>query len=198
VITVVLFDLDGVVRHFDPRHVEDIEKRHGIAAGAIEGFAFSSPLIEQVTTGRVSRREWVAQIAEHLGNREAAAEWERQPFRADPAVLALADRVRDLGVRTAILTNGTDTIPTEAAELGLGAHFDVIFNSATIGYAKPDLRAFQHVLDSMSVIASEVFFTDDSPAKLTGASALGMTTHHYTGVIALERALRDGGIHIDT
>jgi putative hydrolase of the HAD superfamily len=197
VITVVLFDLDGVVRHFDPRNVEHIEKRHGIAAAAIERFAFSSPLIERVTTGRMSRREWVAQIAEHLGNSEAAAEWERQPFRSDPAVLIIADQVRGLGLRTAILTNGTDTIPAEAAELGLGTHFDVIFNSAAIGYAKPDLRAFQHVLDDMGVTGSEVFFTDDSPAKLAGASALGMTTHHYTGVAALEKALRHVGIHLN-
>ena len=50
----------------------------GIAAGAIERFAFSSPLIDLVTTGRISRREWMAQIAEHLGNHEAAAEWEHQ------------------------------------------------------------------------------------------------------------------------
>lgn len=195
-ITVVLFDLDGVVRHFDPRHVQGIEKMHGIALGAIERFAFSSPLIELVTTGRMSRREWVDQIAEHVGNSAAVAEWDRQPFRSDLAVLTLADAIRRLGLRTAILTNGTDTIPAETAELGLDAHFDAIFNSAAIGYAKPDRRAFQHVLDNMGVLASQVFFIDDSLAKLTGASALGMTTHHYTGAAALERAICDTGIHI--
>ncbi|GAB3808062.1 hypothetical protein GCM10028798_33560 [Humibacter antri] len=141
-IDVALFDLDGVVRHFDPSNVRRIEVRHGVAAGAIERFAFSSPLIEQVTTGRLSRRDWVARIAEHVGNPDAAAEWGRQPFRADRAVLSLADELRALGLRTAILTNGTDTIPAEAAELGLDAHFDEIFNSATIGFAKPDQRAF--------------------------------------------------------
>lgn len=194
VFAVVLFDLDGVVRHFDPRNVEDIEARHGIAAGAIERFAFSSPLIERVTTGRLSRRDWVTQIAEHLGNRDAAAEWGRQPFRADLAVLSLADELRALGLRTAILTNGTDTIPAEAAALGLDAHFDEIFNSASIGFAKPDQQAFQHVLDRMAVGASTVFFTDDSPAKLTGAADLGMTTHLYMGVSELKRALLESGI----
>lgn len=101
-------------------------------------------------------------------------------------------------MKTAILTNGTDTIPAEAALLGLDAHFDEMFNSATIGFAKPDQRAFQHVLDSMGVSASTVFFTDDSPAKLTGAAALGMTTHRYTGVSELERALRERGIPLAT
>lgn len=195
-IALVLFDLDGVVRHFSRSSVEDIETRHGIEAGAIDRVAFSSPLIEDVTTGRISRRDWLDRIAEHLGNREAAAEWGRQPFDSDPAMLALADALRALGLRTAILTNGTDTIPAETAELGLDAHFDAIFNSATIGYAKPHPRAFQYVLDSMGVPASAVFFTDDSPAKLAGAATLGITTHHYTSSADLELALRESGIPI--
>jgi len=194
VFTVALFDLDGVVRHFDSDHVGAIEARYGIATGEIERFAFSSPLIEQVTTGCISRRDWVDLVAEHLSNAEAAAEWGCHPFSADPAVLALVDAVRQGGLRTAILTNGTDTIPAEVVSLGLDTHFDEIFNSAAIGYAKPDRRAFQHVLDSMGVSAGEVFFTDDSPAKLAGAAALGMTVHHFTGVAGLKRALRTSGI----
>lgn len=194
----MLFDLDGVVRHFDPRNVEDIETRHGIEAGTIDRFAFSTPLVEQLTTGRLSRRDWITQIAEHLGNPDAAAEWGRQPFRADTAVLSLADDLRALGLRTAILTNGTDTIPAEAAALGLPTHFDEIFNSATIGFAKPDQRAFQHVFDSMGASANTVFFTDDSAANLVGAAALGMTTHHYTGTSELICALRRSGIPLGT
>lgn len=197
-IAVVLFDLDGVVRHFDNRNVEGIERRHGIETGAIERFAFSSPLIESVTTGRISRRDWVEQIADHLGSHEAAVEWSQQPFRADPAVLALADSLRALGLQTAVLTNGTNTIPAEAAELGLDAHFNVIFNSATIGFAKPHRQAFQHVLDSMRVAASTVFFTDDSPTNVAGAANLGMITHHYTGIAALTQALGDSSIHVGT
>jgi putative hydrolase of the HAD superfamily len=140
----------------------------------------------------------VLRIAQHLGSPDAAEEWGRQPFRADVGILSLADQLRALGLGTAILTNGTDTIPAEAAALGLDAHFDAIFNSADIGFAKPDQRAFQHVLDRMGVSAGRVFFTDDSPAKLRGAAALGMTTHHYTGVIDLKRALRESGIPLGT
>lgn len=34
-IRVVLFDLDGVIRHFDSRYVADIEVKYGLAAGAL-------------------------------------------------------------------------------------------------------------------------------------------------------------------
>ncbi|GAB3797585.1 hypothetical protein GCM10028798_09050 [Humibacter antri] len=50
----------------------------------------------------------------------------------------------------------------------------------------------------MRVDANAVFFTDDSPAKLAGAAGLGITTHHYTGVSALKRALRESRISIGT
>lgn len=190
-IRVILFDLDGVVRHFDPSHVARIENKHSIPAGAIENFAFSSPLVEEVTTGRITRRQWIERIADHLGNAEAAEEWGRQPFAADPMLLDLADELRAHALTTAILTNGTDTIPSEVEQLGLRAHFDHVYNSASIGYVKPDRRAFQHVIDMLGVRGETVFFTDDSIGKLGGAAELGMTTHHYRGVAGLRDALRE-------
>lgn len=195
-IRVVLFDLDGVVRHFDPSHVAGIEDRHGIARGALEAFAFSRPIIDDVTTGRISRAQWIDRIAQHVGSADAAAEWERQPVTVDRGVLVLADDLQRAGLTTAILTNGTDTIPAEAAQLGLDAHFSHIFNSASIGFVKPDPRAFQHVIDTLEVPGDSVFFTDDSAAKLKGAVSLGMTTHHYKGVAGLRAALRRSHVRI--
>jgi FMN phosphatase YigB (HAD superfamily) len=81
-----------------------------------------------------------------------------------------ADEIRRLGLTAALLTNGTDTIPAEVAAPGLESHFDAIFNSADIAFVKPDIRAFDHVLDALAVIGPDVFFTDDSAAKLLGAS----------------------------
>lgn len=196
-ITTVLFDLDGVIRHFDPHAVADIERRHGIDPGTIEGFAFSAPLLHEVTTGSLRRAEWVDRIAEHLGSTAAADEWSRQPYRVDAEVIELADRLHATGMITAVLTNGTDTIPAEAEQMGLHDHFDAVFSSAEIGHAKPDARAFRAVLDALEVGPHEVFFTDDSPGKLAGAEALGISIHHYEGIIGLRRALQSFGI-LDT
>lgn len=188
-IRAVVFDLDGVVRHFDPDHVREIERRHGVAEGAIESFAFAQPQIEDVTTGRISRSAWVEMIARHIGSISAAAEWGSQPSQVDPNILQLAAELREAGIVTAILTNGTDTIPAETAELGLVSHFEPIFNSAAIGYIKPDERVFLHVLDQLGLEAHEVFFTDDSERKLRGARACGMHAHHFTGIDPLRDAL---------
>lgn len=189
-ITTVLFDLDGVIRLFDPEVVAEIERSYGIRRGAIESCAFSDPLLQQVTTGKLSRADWVDQVAEHIGSAAAAEEWSRQPYRVDADVVDLADRLRAAGLITAVLTNGTDTIPAEAEQMGLHDHFDAVFNSAEVGYAKPDARAFQAVLNALEVDAHEVFFTDDSPDKVAGAEALGFRTHLYEGSAGLQLALR--------
>ena len=194
-IRVVLFDLDGVIRHFDAGNTAMIEHRHGLAPGDIERIAFARPLIDEVTTGRITRAEWVRRIGVQVGT-AAAEEWSAQPATIDDDVLGLIDDIRDAGVRTAVLTNGTDTIPAELAAHGLTSRFDAVFNSAEIGHAKPDTRAFRHVLDALGVDAAEVFFTDDSASKLVGAQHLSMHTHHYDGVDDLRARLRDSGVDV--
>ncbi|MGJ0390273.1 HAD family hydrolase [Microbacterium sp. CGR1] len=193
-IRAVLFDLDGVVRHFDPANVAAIERTHGLSPGAIEAIAFAPQLLHQVTTGTISRREWVQRIGGVLGNAEVAEAWGTQPFQADEQVIDLVDDLRALGIRTAILTNGTDTIPAEIASMNLAPHFEAVFNSAEIGWKKPDVRAFQYVLDTMQLASAEVFFIDDSASKLAGAQSLGMQTHHFAELESLRAALRQAGV----
>ncbi|WP_312169481.1 HAD-IA family hydrolase [Microbacterium sp.] len=190
----VLFDLDGVVRHFDAETVASIERAHELERGSIDAIAFARHHLELVTTGRISRREWVERVGVELGNAEAAEAWGSQPFHVDEEVLGLVDELRASGIRTAILTNGTDTIPDEIASINLGSHFEAVFNSAEIGRTKPDVRAFRHVLDAMQLAPQEVFFTDDSASKLAGAEMIGMPVHHFEGAAGLRAALRAANV----
>lgn len=195
-IRAVLFDLDGVIRHFDSAHTADVERRHGLNAGEIFRVAFAPAVLDLVTMGRITRRAWVAHVGAELDNAQAAEEWSGQPTRLDEGTLALVGELRAAGIRTAILTNGTDTIPAEVADMGIGEHFEAIFNSAEIGWMKPDVRAFQHVLDALGLAPAEVFFTDDSPSKLVGAQKLGMPVHQFCEVDGLRAALCEAGVRL--
>ena len=187
----VLLDLDGVVRHFDPAHRSTVERQHGIASGRLEAVGFAPELIDAVVTGRMTRAEWTTEIGQRVGSAQAAIEWLAARGSVDHEVLALADELRAEGLRTSILTNGTDTIDDEMAKLGIDRHFDPIFNSAAIGLAKPDPAVFRHVCEALALEPSEVYFSDDSPAKLAGAVEIGMWAEPYVGVTALRARLEE-------
>lgn len=193
-ITTVLLDLDGVIRHFDVEHRSGIEAAAGLAPGTLWAAAFEDELIEQLITGRITRAEWTAAVGDAVGNPDAAAEWLAQKGATDPEMIELIDELRSDGTVVAILTNGTDTIPAELAELGVAERVDAVFNTAEIGYAKPDRRAFQHACDALGVEPTEVFFTDDSERKFTGAIELGMTIQHFVGVAPLRARLVELGL----
>lgn len=193
-IEVALFDLDGVVRHFDDRATAEVEASHRLEAGSIEAFAFSEPHLTEVTTGRITRAEWVRRIGVHIENHVAARAWAATPSHIDDEVVRLASELRALGLTTAILTNGTDTIPDELRALGLPATFGTVVNSAEIGHAKPDPAAFHRVLEVLEVDAREVFFVDDTPRNVAAAAELGMVTHRFTDVPRLRAALLEAGI----
>lgn len=192
-IRTVLFDLDGVIRHFEPEVTAAIERRHRITPGTIAQIVFTSDSVERLTTGRLRRADWIIALGEELDNHEAAREWGAQRARVDPEMLALAGELADAGIRTSILTNGTDTIPAEAAELGLDACFAPIFNTAEIGFAKPDARAFTHVLDALGCAPEDVLFTDDTHANIVSAAELGIHTHHFRDAASLRADLRTRG-----
>jgi putative hydrolase of the HAD superfamily len=194
VIRAVLFDLDGVIRHFDPEATADIERRHALELGTLLDTAFAEPGITDVTTGRITRAAWITGIGETLGAPDAAAEWGGRPPRVDPEMLLLADELRAKGLTVAVLTNGTDTIPGEMADQGIACRVDHVFNSAEIGHAKPDARAFRHVLEVLGLSGPEVFFTDDSPRKLAGAVEVGMRAHAFVGLADLRQALGAVGV----
>ncbi|PZF84485.1 HAD-IA family hydrolase [Jiangella anatolica] len=188
-IDVLLLDLDGVVRHYDPAAAEAIEKGSGLPPGRLLETAFEPRLLQSVVTGAITRAQWVDRVAETVGP-VAATAWATQRPSVDRAVLATVRRLRTAGIRVGLLTNGTDRTAAELAELRIAGDFDVVFNSAEIGVAKPDLRVFMHVLRMLDVPRSSVLFLDDAAANVRGASAMGMRAHLFTSASDLTDACK--------
>ncbi len=194
-IRAVIFDLDDVVRHFE--RPDDLEDEFGLPRGTLGNVAYEADRLEGATTGRVTYEQWLESIGDELvrlhgeAARAAAAAWGALPCHLDPDVIALAHELSDAGLTTAILTNGTTRVELECEALGTAEHFDHLFNSARIGYAKPDRRVFEHVVDALGIEPAACAFTDDNPRKLAGAVEIGMRVHHYQGVEPLRAWLRD-------
>ncbi len=62
----------------------------------------------------------------------------------------------------------------------LEEYFDDIVESAKIGFAKPEARAYEIVADRLGVRLDECLFIDDRQPYITGAIHVGMKTILYT------------------
>jgi putative hydrolase of the HAD superfamily len=93
-----------------------------------------------------------------------------------PASIALLERVRAEGVRTALLTNGGAEMQRgKVVRFELAPHFDCIVIEGEFGVGKPDERVFRHALASTGADPASAWMVGDNPdADIAPAVALGL------------------------
>ena len=197
----VLFDMDGVIRHWDEAGAQAGEEAAGLPAGAVERVAYTVPEFWQTQVGEVTARQWAdavgrALAAEHGPGAEVAADiYFSYAGRVDAEMVALVAAVREQ-VTVALLSNATDQLREHLAHHDLVAAFDVVFCSAELGMAKPDVAIYRHAAEVLGADPAECFFTDDRPENVDGARAAGMHAEVFTGRAPLAERLRELGVHL--
>ena len=95
-----------------------------------------------------------------------------------PGAIETLERVRALGVRTALLTNGAaETQRRSVVRFGLERHFDCIVIEGEFGAGKPDERVFRHALATVECEPSVAWMIGDSlEADIATPLRLGMHT----------------------
>jgi putative hydrolase of the HAD superfamily len=91
-------------------------------------------------------------------------------------MVALVRRVRDRGLRTALLTNNVaEGRSMWQGMLPIDELFDAAVDSSAVGMRKPDPRIYQHTLAELGGVAPErSVFLDDYAGNVTAAEAVGM------------------------
>lgn len=181
----LLSDLDGVIRYFSAERDQEIERRFGLTQGILLGTAFEKNLLTRAITGKISDEVWRAEITAILAKVcspelavQAVGNWSEFPGKVDHRYLDyLKDQFPHLSI--AVLTNGTSRLHRDIATLGIADCFFRIFNSAEIGFCKPDPKVFNHVVEALGCEPEEIFFIDDSLSHVDAAKKLGMVAHHY-------------------
>ena len=188
----IISDLDGVIRHYPPERNLKIEKKYGLSEGVLLELAFQKDKLLPAICGSMSDEEWRDSIELSLGQlvgpetaRLAMQEWNNFSGMIDHEYLDYMN-VRFANIPVVILTNGTTRLSQDLKKLGIENHFFRIFNSADIGYCKPDQKIFKHVLQELGCQGHEVLFIDDSLSHVDSAKALGMITHHYQSLNLLK------------
>lgn len=184
VTSVLLVDLDGVLRTWGRQSLAEVEAAHGLPPGAMAAVAFDPARLLPAVTGATSDEEWRAGIRAELVDRHgpgaapAVDAWSHGPGELVPDVVELVAGQRP-GRVVAVLTNATSRLPADLDALGLRARVDAVFSSAELGVAKPDPAAFRLVCRALGVGPADCAFVDDAPANTAAAEALGMRTHLY-------------------
>jgi putative hydrolase of the HAD superfamily len=165
------------------------------ALGAYMGA--EDPLVTEFECGRMDEAEFSRAFADRLRTmtgREVDPEGivgRLFDVRIEDDMLVAVGRVRDAGLKTAVLSNswGRSLYPSER----LAALFDAVVLSGDVGVRKPDPAIFRLATQRLGVAAPACVFVDDHPGHLEAAAAEGMTTVLHTTVAAtvaeLERLL---------
>jgi len=183
----VVFDLDGVIRHWNDDELDDVETSFGLPARSILDVAFSSDLGPAATTGAMTYREWMDEIRRRViatfGDTAIGAldEWEANVGRVDTDMLAVLRRVRSR-TTVALLSNGTTRLRRDLHVLDLLDEFDIVFNTAELGIAKPDPAVFVLVCEQLGVDPTATLFVDDLQENIEGAGLAGLHAHQHVSV----------------
>ena len=194
-ISVVLFDLGGVVCPFDPApRLTRLAALSNMSEREVQRRIFESGLTADFDRGRYTSTEWHEIVCNELGINVTPDEFEDlmlSILTTDLEVLALVDQVR-AHTRVAMLTDNPpllfEAIPHRFPEL-LG-RFDPMLFSFQLEALKPSAEAFERALARLDAPANKVLFIDDTAVNTEAAAALGMQTHHFTTAAALEAELR--------
>ena len=185
----LLLDLDGVLRVFDPAVTAGVERRHGLAEGAMLRSALTWARLRPAVTGEISHSAWlesiVANLADAAGGPKAAwsavQEWYEYRGEVAPEALEVVRRVRAAGIPVGLATNATSALDAELEKVGLVDEFDVVVNSSAIGIHKPAREFFTLACVAVRTDPARCFFVDDDDHNVRGARVAGLSAFRWTG-----------------
>lgn len=194
-IDTIVCDVGGVVIEFSPERCAEIERRHGIRAGALLPAMLKTPAARLAAVGRLDLDQWYRQTAELVGA-GAVDDWLAYRGELNQPVVDILTKARSGGVCVLLLSNATTRLWDDLDHHGVRRIADRVFCSANIGHAKPDLLAYQFVADAESLDPDRVLYIDDTPSWVDAGRRLGWRGHVYSEPENLRRALTELGVDV--
>ena len=189
----LVLDFGGVISKTLFETHDLTERTLGLAKGTLTWrgpFApDSDPLWASMQRGEISERDYWLTRSREVGHM-LGEDWPdmetfvKRARGADPETVIRPEAERaigivgDAGFKLAILSNELDLFygADFRARLPVLARFDTIVDATHTGILKPDPRAYQNVLDALSLEADDCVFVDDQRRNIAGAEACQMRT----------------------
>ena len=158
--------------------------RHAYDEGKLSGVTFWQKF------ARDNGLEFSLELIDEL-NRLDAEMWTTY----DPAMVAWQQRIKEAGLRTAILSNMGDTVLAKMErEFAWLKNFNVLVWSFQLGMAKPDPAIYHYTLEKLGTRPEETLFLDDKRVNIEAANALGIVGMEFTTIGKLHADLVAAGL----
>lgn len=161
--------------------------RHAYDEGKLTGITFWQKILRD---GKLS----LGDDALHELNRLDARMWTTQ----NPRMLAWQQKLKENGIKTAILSNMGDLVlESIQREFKWIGNFDVLVWSYQLHMAKPDPQIYLHALEKLGTKPEETLFLDDKQVNVDAAIALKMKSLQFSTVDRLRADLEAAGFGRD-
>ncbi|CAG4894810.1 HAD family hydrolase [Paraburkholderia saeva] len=194
-ITLVLFDMEGVLSHYDREaRVDHLAATSGQSPDAVRHAIWGSGLEARADAGLIGDDEYLDALGDLLGCRISRHDWlaaRHASITPNHDVIALAASVarrHDIAVLTnncRLVTDHIGYLNPPVAQL-FGTR---VYASASYGAAKPAARAYTGCLEALGVLPAQTLFIDDTDANVNGAIAAGLHGYRFVSADALSEEL---------
>lgn len=201
-IRAILSDLGNVVVYFDnERTVAALAALTGRDPSAVRKAAFLPGLCTRYGRGDLDTGQFMRVVMARMNvpKREMPSDVEfgrafAEVFTPNDDVIARWRLLRTAGLTLTAVSNIEPLRADELRRMGIFSLFDHLVLSYEEKLVKPSAELMVRALDRTACAAEEALFVDDVAENLVPAAALGIRTHQYCGVDALDQCLEDCGL----
>jgi FMN phosphatase YigB (HAD superfamily) len=202
-ITTILSDLGNVVVFFDNAKADAaIAALTGRTAAQVRKAVFRPRgICRRYCRGDLSTSEFLRVICARLNvpKRDMPSEDDlgaafADVFTPNEPVIERWAALRKAGIALTAVSNIEELRRKQLDRMGILSLFDRLVMSYEERLVKPSEELMVRSLDRSGCAAEEALFVDDLAENLPPAAALGIRTHHFTGVDGLDAVLEDAGL----
>jgi putative hydrolase of the HAD superfamily len=195
----VLFDMNGLFRHWRNNGARVSEQLASLPEGTIDRYAYQHPAYRLARVGVLTDQQWAQDVADRLAAdygdhvRDALAAWREDRGEADPHMITLLPLIR-AQLPAGVLSNCTDALHADLEHHGIA--FDYVMPSADLGVDKPSPHAYRLAAERMATAPGNLLYFDDEPTFVRAAAAAGLQAHLFTSATDVQRRLNECGVNV--
>lgn len=194
-ISTVVFDLSEVLLTGLLGMREPLATRLGLSSEEID---FKVPELQMLFEGKISEEHFWEALLREQGwaiEIEELKNLVRENFLEIEGTKNIVEEVKRAGYQVALFSvHASEWIAFCEEKFDHGALFEQNVYSFQIGICKPEKRAFEILVEQLSVSADSILFIDDSDSNIVSAKEVGMQTLLFTSAEQLRADLVRAGL----